>query len=126
MLAKSINLGMTFLLELCMLAALFYWGLQASDSTILRLGLAIVAPLLAVLIWGRFMAPRSRTRLSGWSYLILKSILFGVAALALAMAGQVTLAIVFVVVAVINQLLLLVWKQDAGQVIAPSGTPSGN
>jgi hypothetical protein len=112
---KAINLGVTFLLELCMLAALAYWGFQTSENLPVRIVLGIGAPVLAVVIWGRFLAPRSTIRLTGLAYLALKFILFGLAALALAAAGQPTLALIFVVVAVINQVLLLVWKQETAE-----------
>ena len=107
---KTINLGVAFLLELAMLAALAYWGLQTEASLLLRIVLGVGAPLIAALIWARFMAPKSKTRLTGTAYLALKFVLFGAAAVALAAAGQSTLAVVFVVVAVINQVLLMVWQ----------------
>jgi len=107
---KTINLGVTFLLELAMLAALAYWGLQTDASIPLRIVLGVGASLLAALIWARFMAPKSTRRLTGTAYLALKFVLFGAAALALAAARQPTLAIVFAVIAVINQVLLIVWK----------------
>jgi Protein of unknown function (DUF2568) len=112
MVLKPINLGIAFLLELCMLAALAYWGFQTGSSLFLKIVLGIGAPVLAVVIWARFMAPKSQTRLTGSSYLVLKLILFGAAAMALAAAGQTTLAIIFAVVAVINQILLMVWQQE--------------
>ena len=61
------------------------------------------------------MAPRSETKLTGWSYIAVKSTLFGLAALALAAAGQVTWAMIFVAVVVVNQVLLITWKQDTLQ-----------
>ncbi len=109
---KNINLGVAFLLELAMLAAFAYWGLQTDASLPVRIVLGIGAPLLAALIWSRFMAPRSTTRLTGALYYLLKLILFGLAVIALAAAGQSTVAVVFAVVAVINQFLLMVWKQE--------------
>ena len=112
---KSINLGIAFLLELAMLGALAYWGFQTGGSLVVQLLLGIGAPLLAILIWGRFMAPRSETRLTGLPYIAVKSILFGLAAIALASAGQVTWAIVFAVVAVVNQVLLIASKQETLQ-----------
>jgi hypothetical protein len=112
---KALNLGITFLLELCMLAALAYWGFQTSDNLPVRIILGIGAPVLAAVIWGRFLAPKSTTRLTGLAYLALKFILFGLAAIALAAAGQPTLAIIFVVASVINQLLLFAWKDEKVQ-----------
>ena len=113
MTVKVVNLGIAFLLELCALAALAYWGFQTSDNLALKIVLGIGSPLLIAVIWGRFMAPTSKTRLTGSRYLLVKLIIFGIAAIALAVAGQVTLAIIFAVVSVINEILLIVWKQDA-------------
>ncbi len=111
-LLKAFNLGVAFLLELAMLAALAYGGFQAGSSPLLRWGLGIGAPLLAAVIWALFMAPRSNRKLAGASYLLLKTVLFGAAAIVLAAAGQTQLALIFAVAAVINQILLIVWKQE--------------
>lgn len=117
---KAINLGIAFLLELAMLAALAVWGFQVSDNLPLRIVVGVGAPLLAAVLWGIFMAPLSKRRLTGAAYLVLKFVLFGLAAIALAAAGHGTLAVVFAVVAVINQVLLIVWKQETVQPTATS------
>ncbi|HVO44404.1 MAG TPA: YrdB family protein [Aggregatilineales bacterium] len=109
---RTANLGVTFLLELGMLGALAYWGFQTGASLPVKIVLGIGTPPLVAVIWGWLMAPRSATRLKGSAYLLLKLVLFGAAAIGLAAAGQVTLAIVFAVVAVINQILLMVWKDE--------------
>ncbi len=112
MVLQSLNLAVAFLLELCMLAALADWGAHAGRTTPVKNLLAVGTPLLAALIWGVFLAPSSSARLQGLAYLALKTVLFGLAAVGLALAGHITLAIVFAVVSVINQVLLLVWRQD--------------
>jgi quinol-cytochrome oxidoreductase complex cytochrome b subunit len=112
MILKTINLGIAFLLELCMLAALAYWGFQTGSSLPVKIVLGLGAPLIAILVWGRFLAPRSTTRLTGASYLVLKSVIFGLAAIGLATVGQVTLTVIFVVVSIVNQVLMFVWKQE--------------
>jgi len=109
---KVVNLGLAFLLELCVLAALAYWGFQVASDLPLKIVLGIGAPLVVAVIWGRYMAPTSKTRLSGSRYRLVKLIIFGVAAIALALAGQVTLAIIFAIVSVINQILLMAWNQE--------------
>jgi hypothetical protein len=108
---KGLNLALAFILELCMLAALGYWGFNTSDSTVLRLLLGFGVPLVVILIWARFLAPRSEKRLRGMAYLGLKTLIFGVAVVALVVAGQITPAIVLACVYVINQALGLLWKQ---------------
>src|SRR5258708_364251 len=110
-LLKGINLAIAFLLELCALAALAYWGFQVGNG-ILKVVLGIGAPLLAAIIWGRFMAPASKTRFHGNAYLLLKVAIFGIAAVALAIAGQGTLRILFAVASIVNHVLLVVWHQE--------------
>ncbi len=110
-LLKSVNLALAFLLELCLLAALAYWGAQTGVGLLMQLVLGIGVPLLAAVIWGVFLAPRSSRRVTGVLYIVLKLILFGIAVLALAVTGQPTLAISFAVVVVINVALGYVWKQ---------------
>jgi hypothetical protein len=109
---KNVNLGIAFLLELCMLAALAYWGYHTGGNLPLKIALGIGAPLLAAVIWSRFMAPMAQTRLNGLSYLVVKAVIFGIAILALAIAGQVTLAIIFAAISVTNQILLMAWHQE--------------
>src|SRR5579859_2070207 len=110
---KAFNLAIAFLLELCALAALAFWGFQTGSTTLIKVLLAIGAPLVVAVIWGRFMAPTSRTRLRGRAYLAVKIVIFGIAAIALAVAGQGTLAIIFAVIAIINQLMLPKTDQDS-------------
>jgi hypothetical protein len=109
---KSVNLGLSFLLELCALAALAYWGFQVSSGPIMAVVLGIGAPLLMALVWGRFAAPASRTRLPIPALLVLKLVIFALAAAALAVAGQPVPAAVFAVVVVINLALAQLWDQQ--------------
>ncbi|MEO6891644.1 MAG: YrdB family protein, partial [Ktedonobacteraceae bacterium] len=59
---KNVNLTLSFLLELCVLVALGYWGFQIGQGTITKIGLGIGAPVLAVVVWALFGAPRSARR----------------------------------------------------------------
>ena len=59
------NLTVAFLLELCALAALGYWGLRTASGPATKAALGIGAPLLAAVLWGLFAAPAPRCR-SRW------------------------------------------------------------
>ena len=110
-LIKSANLALRFLLELCALAALAYWGSQIGKGLIAKIGLGIGAPLLVVVIWGMMVAPNAAVHLPGLVPFVLGLVILGLAAVALAAAGHPSLAVVFGVIVVINAALMLVWGQ---------------
>ena len=110
---KSANLALSFLLELAMLAAFAYWGFHTSSEGILRIILGVGAPLIAIVVWGIFLAPRSSRRLMGTQQLILAAVVFGLAIVALVAAGQPGLALLLGLSFVINRILIIIWKQDS-------------
>ena len=110
--ARSTALGLMFALELCMLGALAYWGSQAGGSTAGDVVLAIVAPLVAAAVWGRYAAPRSPRRLPRAPRVVLESCVFAVAAVALAGAGAPLLGAVFAALVAVDTALLLRWESQ--------------
>ncbi len=110
-LAKGANLLLRFLLELCALAALGYWGFKTGSGTLMKIGLGVGAPLVAAVVWGVFVSPRAPVELPGLLVLLLQVVVFGSAAVGLAATGHRTLAVVFGVVVVINAVLMYVWNQ---------------
>ncbi len=110
-LLKLINLALAFLLELCMLAALGYWGFSTHQSWLSQFGLGLGAPILAAVIWGIFLSPRASVPLSTPLKFSLEVIVFGCAVVALAAAHRPNWAWAFALVVVLNKLLLYVWGQ---------------
>lgn len=108
---KGLNLALSFLLELIMLFAYGYWGFNTGDSTIVHILFGIGLPVIAIIIWSIYNAPMSKRRLPRTPRTILEVVMFALGALMLALAGQTQWAIVFVVLIVINQIGLYVWKQ---------------
>lgn len=84
-----------FLAELGMLAALGYvgWRLAAGNEGVGAV-LAVVFVALAAAVWGRWVAPRATGRLEDPARLTVEIALFGVAVVALAVAGAVVPAVV--------------------------------
>jgi len=103
---KSANLALRFVLELCAFAALGYWGSQATSSTAWCVVLAIVTPGAAIIVWGLFVAPKARVKVSEPVRWAIELVVFVGAATALIAAGQLVLGIVFGVVAVANGILV--------------------
>jgi hypothetical protein len=108
---KGINLGVRFLLEMSMLAAIGYWGFKTHSSWPMKILFGIGLPILMAVIWGYFMAPRSTHRLSGVPFTVMDIILLGSGAVALYASGQTSLAGIYAVVLFISEILRLVWKQ---------------
>jgi hypothetical protein len=108
---KGANLALAFILELCMLAALAYWGFQTGPVPVWNIVLGIGAPLLIAVVWGLFLAPKAVVKVSPAARLALKVVVFGLAVVALFAAGQPTLAWALGIAFVVNQVLGFVWKQ---------------
>jgi hypothetical protein len=108
---KMLNLAVRFLLELCMYAAVGYWGFKTHSSWVLKILFGIGLPVLMAVLWGTFLAPKATRPLSGASFLTLELILFSTGAFALFASGKPTLGWIYTIVLVINKILLTVWRQ---------------
>lgn len=60
---KPANLALRFLLELCILVALGYWGFKTRAGWAVKIGLGIGGPLVVAVVWEIFLAPNSSIRL---------------------------------------------------------------
>src|SRR5581483_8385654 len=87
-LLQNANLVLAFLLELGALVALGYWGFHSGEGMIAKIGLGIGAPVIAIIIWALFGAPKATWALPGNWHLIVAAVFFGAAAVALFSAGQ--------------------------------------
>ena len=108
---KSINLAVRFLLELCVLAAVGYWGFKTGSGWFLKILLGIGAPLLIAVIWGMFGAPKANMQFHGFMLLALEVVVFGSGVVALYATKNYSLAWAFAVIIVINRILMFVWGQ---------------
>lgn len=109
---KGANLALRFLLELCVLAAVAYWGSRVSTSTGLNVAVAIAAPLLVAAVWGAFLAPKAVRRLDPPARWALELLVLAAGVAALAAVGAPLLAAALAVVAVANAILLHMWGLD--------------
>ncbi len=102
---KPLNLGLRFVLELCMLVAFGIWGF--SENILL----GIAAPLAAAVVWGLWIAPRANRRLRDPVRLVVELLLFGAAGAALAAADHLLAAAVFLAAVILSEALMLAWRQ---------------
>lgn len=108
---KGMNLAVRFLLELCVLATVGYWGFKTGSGWFLKILLGIGAPLLIAIIWGTFGAPKAAYHLQGFPLLVLEVVVFGLGVAALFATKNYSLAWVFAGIVIVNRFLMFVWQQ---------------
>lgn len=111
--AKSAVLAVRFLTELALLAVLVILGVQASIALAGRIAIAVGGPVVAAIFWGIAIAPRARRRLPDPLRIAVEVVLFGAAAVGLAVEGSVIGAVIFGVVTIGVAVLV--------RVVAPGG-----
>lgn len=111
MILKYANLALRFLLEICALAALGYWGFNIKRRLIIKFALGVGAPLLAAVVWGMFVAPYSSYSSHKLLKLFLEVFILGSAAVALYFSEQPYKAMVFGVLVIVNRILMHIWGQ---------------
>lgn len=100
---RGANLALKFALELVAFAAFAYWGSHLGGVLV---GAAALAA--AVVLWGRFAAPKASRRLPTGQRVPFELGVFALAAAALFTAGLKAVAIAFAAVVVVNAILL--WR----------------
>lgn len=101
------NLTLLFVLELMAFTALGVWGWKFFDVTAVKVIAAVGVPLVAVVAWGLFAAPRATFDIPALA-LVTKVAVFGGAAVGLWAVGWRTAAVVFAVVLIANLLAIRV------------------
>ncbi len=91
---ESANDGLRFVLELCVLGSLGYWGFTKFDGGA-QWFVGIGAPFAVAVIWGVFVSPQASQRADDPIRLLLELAIFGAGVAALAGAGKETLALIF-------------------------------
>jgi hypothetical protein len=84
---KAANDGLRFVLELCALAALAHWGWHAASGA-LQIVLAVGAPALMIVVWGRYMSPKAPHRAEDPVRIVLELVIFGAAVAGLFASGE--------------------------------------
>jgi hypothetical protein len=100
---RAFQLTLRFLLEICALAALAYAGWQVPGPVWLRILVVVALPLVAAVVWGQWVAPKARRPLPDPQRLVPEWLVFGGAAVALAVTGHVLVAAVLAALAAANR-----------------------
>lgn len=110
---RGVTLGVRFLCELGMLAALAVWGAHVGQG-IGSVVLAIGAPIASASVWWAFVAPKARWPVPLGVRVAIEFVLFAVASLALWATGRSVAAAVLAGLALATSALNAV-QERAGQ-----------
>jgi hypothetical protein len=103
----ALNLGVRFLLELALVGSLAWWGLTLDGPLLVGVG----APALALIVWGRWIAPRAKGRLEDPLRFGIETVLWIAGAGALAQVWSVAWAVAFLVLALVTAVLVRIWPE---------------
>ena len=101
---KAFHDIIAFIVEIVMLIALGIAGYQLVTVLFLKYILAIVLPVLAIILWAIWAAPKSKRRLRFPWLSVFKITLFAITALLLFLTGHIVAAVVFGGVAYLNEM----------------------
>jgi Protein of unknown function (DUF2568) len=113
-------LTVRFVVEMAAMAALGFWAWQSAPDGWLRIATVIGVSLAFIVVWGRVAAPRATNGLSQPQRDMVGTILILIAAVALALAGQSTLAAVLAIITVVDWVALIVLGPDAVETVRPT------
>ena len=105
------NLALRFFLELCVFAALAFWGWHVGANLSIKIGLALGLFLLVIVVWGVFLSPRARVSLPIALWVLLQLVIFGAAVAGLVAADRLRLALALACLLIVNSALLVLWRQ---------------
>lgn len=103
-----LNFAFRFLLELAGVVALGWWGFHASGNALVAILFGIGAPVVLIVVWALFVAPRAIYPQEPRTRLVVGTILLEVTAVALAISGPVLLAAILAVLIALNAAALVV------------------
>lgn len=99
---KSINLTISFLLELALIASVATWSFSLPMPLLARVLLGLGLPAAVVALWAVFLAPRSARRVPDlWKPILALALFLGGATLLIS-RGHMLLGVAFAIVAALN------------------------
>ncbi|EJQ14804.1 DUF2568 domain-containing protein [Bacillus cereus] len=108
---QAFNIALRFMLELCVLGIVGYWGFRVGKITVIKVTLAIILPVIVAVIWALFGAQHAEWEVQGILHVLLEIIVFGVGVAALYHLKHYMLASGLAIIIVVNRMLMFIWNQ---------------
>lgn len=110
---RNFNYYVQFFLECALFISVGHFGFTLFENLAVSIFLSFLFPFLAIGFWGTYRNSRSPLRLPYPHGYIFSVLGFGVGASMLHTTGKTVIALVFISVAFINQLILLYYEKRA-------------
>lgn len=108
---KTTSMALAFLLELCMIFSLGYFGFHIGSDIFWKLILAISLPAAAIGLWSYFAAPKSVHRLQRPYLPVFRLILYTITAFLLYKTGVHYYSFILIGTAIFSELLAWILHQ---------------
>ena len=108
---KQANLALRFARELAALAAVGYWGATVGKGRLVRVALAVGAPIVTAIEWVLFVAPSATFDVGPVARFAVELLVFGAATAGLAARKRRRLALLLAGSYAVNRVLMAVWDQ---------------
>lgn len=108
---KTINQLVVFIIELIMIGTVACVGFREGNATWTKYSLAIILPLIVILLWGHFAAPKSSHRLKMPYLAMFRLALFLATACLLFRSHQTIMALVVALLSVVTQIVSYFLKE---------------
>jgi len=102
---RGFNRLVAFLLELVLVIALGYGGYSVVENVYLKYTLAMLLPVMAIVCWSIYAAPRSDKRLEQPWRMVFRLSLYFICAMLLYTIGKTTIGISLAGIVLINELI---------------------
>ncbi|HXR83612.1 MAG TPA: YrdB family protein [Hanamia sp.] len=103
---KTFNLFLAFLLETVLFISVGNLGFNLSENIVISIFLCVILPMIAIYCWGTYQSSKSPRRLEQPHRFIVAILGFSAGATAFNVTGKPILALTFIILAFINQLIL--------------------
>ncbi|ASK61880.1 hypothetical protein CFK37_06755 [Virgibacillus phasianinus] len=109
---QAANLGLRFLIEICALVIIGYWGFQTGQNWAGKGLLGIILPLFVAFVWGMMLSPKAKIHLLKPFHLLLEIIILGAPILLLLSLENVDATVIYGSLNIVNMILLFAWKAE--------------
>ncbi|WP_410004250.1 YrdB family protein [Bartonella sp. HY328] len=103
---KLVNDSLRFLLEFLIITSLCYCGFSRFDHAIFILGIGLILPIMIIVFWATYIAPKSPNRLAFLPRFIAETVVFLIGLTLIYFSGFEYYAVLLAIFVIINSFIV--------------------